>query len=230
MSARETGGMDRESSAATTPNWVVREATNADPRQDRIVLENPMAVAALDEILVNRYIPFIRAELEKTGYPYRPRDLTSTIESTADGPRLARKLTFMLFDEGDFLFLRCSVSCSKMGYMVKKEFYLDLPESTDKKLLLHLLGDPHFAGNPPSLMVQRHALRPEWGTFFWIKFEAGDGFISGPWELHGEALADIGRTIQDACEMYEASMVEGLKSLDDADRFLEVASRSFESS
>ena len=69
----------------------------------------------------------------------------------------------MLFDEGDCLFLRCSVSCSKTGYMVEKEFYLDLPESTDRKLLVHLLGDPHFAGNPLSLMVQRHALSARMG-------------------------------------------------------------------
>ncbi len=168
----------------------------------------------MDEILVRRYVPFIQTELEKTGYPYHPRDLTSTIESASNGPQLARKLTFMLFDEGDCMFLRCSVSCDKTGYMVEKEFYLDLPESTEQKLLVHLLGDPRFTGNPLSLMVQRHALRPEWGTFFWIKFEAGAGFISGPRGLHGEALADIGRTIKDACAMYEES-IDGFQTMVD---------------
>ena len=211
-------------------NWIIEAAMKADPRKDRVVLEDPTTVAELDQILVTKYLPFIRAELKKTGYPYRPEDLTSAIESaTAIGPRLARKLTFMLFDKDDFLFLRCSVSCDEMGYMVEKEFYLDLPESTDQKLLVRLLGDPRFEGNPPTLMVQRHAVRPELGTTFWIKFEAGRGFISGPWKLHGEALADIGRTIKDACEMYEAS-AEGFQSLEDVDRFLVVASRSFEAS
>ena len=211
-------------------NWIIEAAMNADPREDRVVLEDPETVAALDEVLVAQYVPFIQAELEKTGYPYSPEDLTSAIESaTAIGPRLARKLTFMLFDEGEFLFLRCTVTCDEMGYMIEKEFYLDLPAATDQRLLVRLLGDPRFEGNPPSLMVQHHALRPDWGTSYWIKFEAGGGFISGPWKLHGEALADIARTIKDACEMYEES-VEGFRSEEDVDRFLGIAARSFEAS
>lgn len=210
-------------------SWIIQETSKADVRKDRIVLENPTAIADLDEILARKYVPFIRTELEKTGYPYLPRDLTSAIESASNGSQLARKLTFMLFDEGNFMFLRCSVSCDKSGYMVEKEFYLDLPESTDQKLLVHLLGDPRFAGNPPTLMVQRNALRPEWGTSFWIKFEAGGGFISGPWEFHGEALANIGLTIKDACAMYEES-IDGFQTLGDIGRFLEMARRSFESS
>jgi len=210
-------------------NWIIEAAMKADPREDRVILEDPETIAALDEVLVTQYIPFIGAELEKTGYRYHPEDFASAIESApAVGPRLARRLTFMLFDELDSLFLRCSVSCDEMGYMVEKEFYLDLPESTDQKLLVRLLGDSRFEGNPPTLMVQRHHLRPDWGSFFWIKFQAGSGFISGPWKLHGEALAEIGSTIKDACEMYEES-VEGFRSVEDVDHFLETASRSFES-
>ena len=190
-----------------------------------------MAIAALDEFLLKRYLPFIRTELEMTGYPYSPsRDAIPSIESAWKGPELARKLTFMLFDELKFLFLRCSVSCDGLGYLVEKEFFLDLPESTDQKLLVRILGDARFAGNPPSLMVQRSALHPDLSKFFWVKIEAGSGFDSGPWQLHGEALTDIEHTIKNACEMYEASMVEGFQSADDVDRFLEVASRSFESS
>ena len=143
---------------------------------------------------------------------------------------LRRRLTFTLFDDLGSLFLRCSVSCDRLGYMVEKEFYMDLPESTDPTFLWRILGDLRFTGNPPSLTVQRSVLHPEVKRFFWIKFQAGEGFDSGPWEMHGEAIADIKRTIKDACEMYEASMVEGFQSLEDVDRFLEVASRSFESS
>ena len=68
------------------------------------------------------------------------------------------------------------------------------------------------------------------GTLFWIKFQAGGGSQSGPWKLHGEGLADITQTIRNACEMYEQSMVGGLHSMDEIDRFLEIASRSFEAS
>ncbi len=236
MSARKSGGLDptrahSRISAAAIPNWVVREATEADPRNDRVVLENPAVVASLDELLLTKYLPVVRAELEKTGHDYHPREAVPTIESaTISGPQLARKLTFLLLDQLGFLFLRCSVSCDRTGYMVEKEFYLDLPESTDPKYLWRILGDERFAGNPPSLMVQRSVLHPEMGTYFWIKFEAGTGFQSGPWEMHGEGLADITQTIRNACEMYEQSMVEGFQSTDDVDRFLEIAKRSFEAS
>ena len=50
-------------------NWIIEAAMEADPREDRVVLEDPTTVAALDEILLKKYVPFIRSELEKTGYP-----------------------------------------------------------------------------------------------------------------------------------------------------------------
>jgi hypothetical protein len=209
----------------------MRQAAKADPRTDRVVLENPAVVAALDETLLARYLPVVRAELERTVFDYQPREAIPSIESTtSSGLQLARKLTFALFDPNDFLFLRCSVSVDRLGYMVEKEFYLDLPESTNPAYLWRILGAPSFAGNPPSLMVQRSALHPELGTFFWIKFQAGRGFQSGPWAMHSEGIADVTKTINDACEMYEASMIEPFVSLDDVDRFLDVASRSFEAS
>lgn len=208
----------------------MQEAAKADPTKDGVVIENPAAVSYLDEVLLERYLPVIRSELEKTGYIYHPSEEVPTIESTWKVDRLARRLTLTLFDDLGSLFLRCSVSCDRLGYMVEKEFYMDLPESTDPRFLWRILGDLRFTGNPPSLTVQRSVLHPEVKRFFWITFQAGEGFDSGPWEMHGEAIADIKRTIKDACEMYEASMVEGFQSLEDVDRFLEVASRSFESS
>ena len=212
-------------------NWITQKAAKADPKTDRVVLENPAVVASLDELLLTKYLPVVRAELEKTGHDYHPREAVPTIESTTlSGPQLARKLTFTLFDPNGFLILRCSASVDRLGYMIEKEFYLDLPESTDPAYLWRILGDERFAGNPPSLMVQQSVLHPEMGTYFWIKFEAGSGFQSGPWEMHSEGLADITRTIRNACEMYEGSMIEPFGSLDDVDRFLEIASRSFEAS
>jgi len=135
----------------------------------------------------------------------------------------------MLFDPLGFLFLRCSISVDNQGYMVEKEFFLGLPESTDQSYLWRILADPRFAGNPPSLTVERSDNHPvKWNGFFWIKLEAGKGFVSGPWNLHSEGIADINRTIGDACAMHEQSMVEGFHSLQDVERFLETAYRSFE--
>ncbi len=220
------GGIPKE----TQVNWIARDAAKANPRNDRIILENPQTVVALDRVLLETYLPFIRGELGKTGYHYSPSDTELSIKSTGMATRLARSITFSLLDHIGFLFLRFSISCNTLGYMVEKEFFLDLPESTDPKFLVKILGDPRFAGNPPTLMVQRHELHPEWGRFFWITMQAGAGFDSGPWELHGEAKADIAQTIECACQMYEISMVEGFNSLEDVDHFLEVACRSFESS
>ena len=209
-------------------NWITEEAKRADPSGDRVILENPRAVEALDELLLTKYLPLIREELEKTVYNYAPRD-TPNIESTWNGPQLARKLTYMLFDPTDFPFLRLSVSCHRSGYMIEKEFTLNLAEATEPGFVFRILGDPHFAGNPPSLHIERSVLHPEWGTLM-VEIHAGSGFDSGPWGLHSEGLADIARTIKDACEMYELSMIEPFESLEEVDRFLEVAHRSFEAS
>jgi hypothetical protein len=212
-------------------NWIVREAAKADPRKDRVILENPQAVKALDMVLLETYLPFIRGELKKTGYPYLPGETDDlSIKSTWKATRLARSIAFSLLDGVGSLFLRFSINCDTMGYIVEKEFFLDLPKPTDPKFLVRILGDPHFAGNPPSLTVERSQLYPELDRFFFIKMQTGAGFDSGPWQLHGEAKADIAQTIECACQMYEISMVEGFNSLEDVDRFLETAYRGFESS
>jgi hypothetical protein len=43
------------------------------------------------------------------------------------------------------------------------------------------------------------------------------------------AMGDIAQTIHDSCEMYEVAMVEGLIGMEEVERFLDIACRSYES-
>jgi hypothetical protein len=210
-------------------NWIVREAARADAREDRVVLENPDAVASLDAKLRNTFLPFVRAELEKTGFRYLPMEDDLHIDSQWLGSNLARALSFMLFDDFDLLFTRCTLQCSNRGYLIEREFYLGLPKSTDPRLLFRILDEPRLAGNMPSLTIQRSAIHPEWNSYFWIEIRAGSGIDSSSWTMDKAAMGDIAQTIHDSCDMYNASMVDGLASVEDVERFLEIACRSYES-
>ena len=42
-------------------NWIVEEAQSADPRKDRVILENPATVRELDELLIKKYYPSLRS-------------------------------------------------------------------------------------------------------------------------------------------------------------------------
>ncbi len=210
-------------------NWIVREAARADAREDQVVLENPDAVVSLDAKLRSTFYPFVRAELEKTGFRYLPMEDDLHIESEWLGPDFARVLSFMLFDDFDLLFTRCTLQCSNRGYLVEREFHLGLPESTDPRLLFRILGEPRLAGNMPSLTIQRSMIHPEWNSHFWIEIRAGSGMESGSWTMDKAAMGDIAQTIHDSCDMYEASMVDSLASMEDVERFLEIACRSYES-
>ena len=103
------------------PNWVGREAAKADLGADRVVLENPDVVGSLDSKLRETYLPFIRAELEKTGFPYQPVENDLHIDSQWMGPYLARALPFMLFDHFGQLFMRCTLLCSSRGHLLERE-------------------------------------------------------------------------------------------------------------
>ena len=211
------------------PNWVGREAARADLGADRVVLENPDVVGALDSKLRETYLPFIRAELEKTGFPYQPVENDLHIDSQWMGPYLARALPFMLFDHFGQLFMRCTLLCSSRGHLLEREFNLGLPETTDPRLLFRILGEPRLSGYTPSLTIERSALHPEWNSYFWIEIHAGSGIEPGPWTLDNAAMGNIAQTIHDSCEMYEVAMVEGLSSIEDVERFLDIACRSYES-
>jgi hypothetical protein len=120
-------------------NWVLREAAKADERSDRIILENPEAVESLDTKLRETFLPFIRTELDKTGFPYAPVENDLHIESQWLGPDLSRALSFMLFDHFGALFMRCMLQCSNRGHLLQRDFHLGLPETTDPRLLFRIL-------------------------------------------------------------------------------------------
>jgi hypothetical protein len=210
-------------------NWVLREAAKADARADRIVRENPEAVGFLDTKLREIFFPFIRAELEKTGFRYLPLENDLHIDSQWMGLDLSRALSFMLFDHFESLFMRCTLQCSNRGHLLQREFHLGLPEATDPRLLFRILGEPRLAGCMPSLTIERSALHQEWNSYFWIEIHAGSGFESGPWTMDKAAMGDIAQTIHDSCEMHEVAMVEGLTGMEDVERFLDIACRSYES-
>jgi len=210
-------------------NWVLREAVKVDERSDRIVLENPEAIGSLDRKLRETFLPFIRAELDKTGFPYETVGDDLPIESQWLGLGLARALRFMLFDDFQALFMRCTLLCSSRGHLLEREFHLGLPEGTDPRLLFRILSEPRLAGNRPSLSIEQSILHREWNGYYWIQIQAGSGFESGPWTMDKAAMGDIAQTIHDSCEMYELSMVEGLTNMEDVERFLGIACRSFES-
>jgi hypothetical protein len=111
--------------------------------------------------------------------------------------------------------------------MFDRKFFLGLPKTTDPTFLFKIISDPHFSGNPPSLHIERSVLHPEWNSYFYITFEAGNGFESGAWGMHSTALCDIAQTIHDSLSLYEASMVEGLTTMDEVDAFLHLAYRCF---
>jgi hypothetical protein len=210
-------------------NWILREAATTDAREDRVILENPGAVASLDAKLRNTFYPFVRTELGKTGFRYLPTEDDLHIDSRWMGSNLARALTFILFDDFDLLFARCTLQCSSRGYLVEREFHLGLPQSTEPRLLFRILSEPRLAGNSPSLTIQRSLIHSEWNSYFWIEIRAGSGVESGSWTMDKAAMGDTAQAIHDSCDMYEASMVDGLASMEDVERFLEIACRSYES-
>ena len=75
-----------------------------------------------------------RVELEKTGFRYLPMEDDLHIKSEWLGPDFARVLSFMLFDDFDLLFTRCTLQCSNRGYLVEREFHLS--RSTWVRLVL----------------------------------------------------------------------------------------------
>jgi len=231
MGYREARGsaMSSDTNRHSQMNWVLREAAKADTNADRVILENPDAVGSLDRKLRETFLPFIRTELQKTGFPYVPVDDDLHMDSKWLGPDFARGLSFMLFDHFQALFMRCTLQCSKTGHLLEREFYLGLPETTEPRFLFRILSEPRLAGNKPSLSIERSVIHPEWNSYYWIEIQAGSGLQTGPWTVDKAVMGDIAQTIRDSCEMYEMSMVEGFTGMEDVERFLDIACRCFES-
>jgi hypothetical protein len=211
-------------------NWIVQVARDADPRKDRVILENPAAVRELDEVLTDQYYPRIMRMLQQTGYPFSSIDNGKIpIESRWDGPDLGRCLIFMIFNELSLPILRGSVTRSRNGFMFAREFFLALPRTTDPSFLFRILAEDGFAGNKPSLTIEASAAHPEWDVYYWIMIESGTGIESGQWTLDRAALGNIEETISTSIQMYE-STIDGFETMADVEEFIALARTCFEAS
>ncbi len=211
-------------------NWIVEAAQSADPRKDRVILENPAAVKELDEQLIKTYYPPIRRALQETGYPYSSVDDDAIpIESQWSGPELGRCLTFMLFDEFAGAILRGSLTRSRSGFMFGREFFLGLPATTEPSFLFRIMAEEAFAGMMPSLTIQPSRLHPEWDIYYCITLESGAGISGGPWTLDQAAIGNIEQTIATSVKMYK-STIDGFATMADVEEFIELARKCFEAS
>jgi hypothetical protein len=210
-------------------SWLDEEAGKADPRHDRVILENPGTVRELDALLVGTYEPYIRAELARTGYSGAPPIGEKWIESKWMGPELSRALTFMLFDHLSFPFFRGTFSCTRQGFFLERECFLGFPRETDPSLLFQILSEDSFRGNPPELTIAPSPIHPEWDVYFQITLSAGTGLQTGPWTLHEAAKTIINQVIEDSVEMYETAMVDNFSTVQDLEDLLRVTRRSYES-
>ena len=86
--------------------------------------------------------------------------------------------------------------------------------------------DLHF----DSLWLGPSLAHPEWNSYFWIQIQVGSGFSSGSWTMDKAAIGDIRQSIGDSCEMYYAATASGLSSMEEVERFLDIACLSLESS
>ena len=55
-------------------NWIVEAAQSADPREDRVILENPATVKELDELLIEKFYPPIRHSCSGSWQKKRSRE------------------------------------------------------------------------------------------------------------------------------------------------------------
>lgn len=209
-------------------NWIIEEAKKCSSNKNRIILENPAVVRELDELLLHTYYPFLRNELEKSGYHYFPTRGEIKIDSSWDYDNLARSLSFMLFDDFNYTFFRGIFSYSTKGFFLEKNFFLGLPRDTDPAFLFRILSEEKLAGNPPDLNIETSTIYPEWNTYFHITLHAGNGIESGEWNLHNVAKENIKAAIDDSLVMYERSMLDGFSTIDDVEAFLRIACRSYE--
>jgi hypothetical protein len=211
-------------------NWITQAARLADPRRDRVILENPAAVRELDEVLTTQYYPQIMRMLQQTGYRFSSIDDGKIpIESRWAGPDLGRCLIFMIFDDFSLPILRGSLTRSRNGFMFEREFFLALPRTTNPSFLFRILAEDSFAGNKPSLTIEPSVLNPELDVYYWIAIESGAGIESGQWTFDRAALGNIEETISTSIELYE-STIGGFETMADVEEFIARARACFEAS
>ena len=174
-------------------NWIIKEARKHDESEDSVMLENPKIRKYLDDLLLKRFWPVIRENLDDSMYTYSPQDNPETEFRLSH--ILSRSLVFMLFD-GDRVFFKGKLTCSIDDWMLGNEFYLSLPLDTDPRVVFEILGNSRFSGNPPTLSIDKH-----YGAYE-ITLQSGNG---AGWGLYGENHIDdkIRESINTNIDMYE---------------------------
>ncbi|MBI4698406.1 MAG: hypothetical protein HY758_05705 [Nitrospirae bacterium] len=198
-------------------NWILTEARKADKSKDSITLENPRIRKYLDDLLLKRFWPVIRENIEGSMHNYYPHK-KPVIESEVHRS-LSRSLMFMLFD-GDRAFFRGKLTCSVDHWMLSNEFFLSLPQETDPQVVFELIGNSRFSGNPPTLSIDKRL------DFYQITLEAGNGAGWGLYEekyIHGK----IAEAIDTNIDMYEFFNEETL-SAENLGEFLTIAYKVYE--
>lgn len=210
-------------------SWIVEEAKKQNQHKNRVVLENPEIVREMEDALISDFYPYVRKELENSGFRYYPSPIELRVEpeiAINDNP--ARSFTFILLDDLSYSFFRGKLILSPMGYMFEREFTLGLPKDTNPSFLFRILSDEQFAGYPPSLSIEESVIYPEWNTYFYIELKSGSGIESRGWTLHNAAKGNIKEAIENSIEMYEHSMIEGFSSMSEVEEFLKIAYRMYE--
>jgi hypothetical protein len=210
-------------------SWADELLKDKNHSDEKIILENPSIIDELDNLLTDRFYPEIYQMLQKTSFPFHPEESDSLkISSYNRQNEVARKFHFGLDDPLHYPILQSEIAVSRKGYYVNRKFNLGLPRNIPPDFLFRILSDKRFVGMPPSLHVEESILRPDWNVYFCITFEAGNGFWGKDFSFFNSAFSIIEDTIGNAVEMYENSMVEGFNSIDDVDRFLYIAAKTFE--
>jgi len=209
-------------------NWITTEAKKTIPDKDIVTLVNPETIKLLDDILLNRYHPYIEKQLKETDFQF---SIFDELETNQKSGKLTRELGFMIFDAMEYSFFRGTISRSINGYFLEKEFFLELPEETSPEILFRILSEKRFAGMPPEMTMQPSEIRPEWNGYFYITFSNGKGLsqtgYSG-YNLDQMAFGEIKDAIHDSIEMHENSMIEGINNIDELEKFLNICYRSYE--
>lgn len=105
-------------------NWITTEAKKTIPDKDIVTLVNPETIKLLDDILLNRYlpyIPYIEKQLKETDFQF---SIFDELETNQKAGELTRELGFMIFDTLGYSFFRGTISRSINGYFLEKEFFL----------------------------------------------------------------------------------------------------------
>ncbi len=200
-------------------NWMQAAIQDADKNEGILILENPETKKYLDDLILLNLWPKIKRKLKASNYEYMPQEKPETDYTLTH--TYARSLTFMLFDMG-MAFFRGQLHCSLDSWMLESEFFLGLHEENDHHVLFEILGNTRFLGNPPELIITKHA-----DIYFQITFKTGFG---KSWLPGSEK--DVHRNIDELIEvntrLYEYTL-DGIITEEDIGDFLTTAFRIYES-